>query len=526
MPLPPGRRRRRRGRRWVMRIPPGWWTAVTGRSGRSSATTMPERGAGNHPHDIAGAIQGHNSSPGPERAHHANGGRGLRVRRPANAGIGDAALAVDAGRQPASRRRRNRPATRIPAASGLRCQRPDEAVTGAHGAPMHIDDFKQQLPDIDEAETRDWVDSFDQVVGPGGREPRPVPDVQAAQARPPAPRRPAQPHPDPLHQHDQPRAGAVLPGRRGAGAPHPPADPLERRGDGPAGEHQVRGHRRPPRDLRQRGVACTRWGSTTSSGARTTRAAATRSSSRATRRPGIYARAFLEGRLTEDHLDHFRRETGGKGLSSYPHPRLMPDFWEFPTVSMGLGPLAAVYQARFNRYLQNRGIRDTSEQRVWAFLGDGEMDEPESLSAHLARGARGPRQPDLRRQLQPAAPRRPGPRQRQDHPGAGGPVPRRRLERDQGRLGPRVGRAARARHRRRARREDELDARRRVPEVVGRPTGAYVREHFFGPDPRLRKLVEHLSDDQLLARSAAAATTTARSTPRTRPRPSSRARRR
>jgi pyruvate dehydrogenase E1 component len=97
--------------------------------------------------------------------------------------------------------------------------------------------------------------------------------------------------------------------------------------------------------------------------------------------PGIYARAFLEGRLTEDQLDHFRRESvPGEGLSSYPHPRLMPEFWEFPTVSMGLGPLSAIYQARFNRYLANRGLRDTSGQRIWAFLGDGEMDEPESLA--------------------------------------------------------------------------------------------------------------------------------------------------
>jgi pyruvate dehydrogenase E1 component len=96
--------------------------------------------------------------------------------------------------------------------------------------------------------------------------------------------------------------------------------------------------------------------------------------------PGIYARAFLEGRLTQGNLDRFRRETGGGGLSSYPHPRLMPDFWEFPTVSMGLGPLGAIYQARFNRYLHNRGIKDTSDQRVWAFFGDGEMDEPESIS--------------------------------------------------------------------------------------------------------------------------------------------------
>jgi pyruvate dehydrogenase E1 component len=97
--------------------------------------------------------------------------------------------------------------------------------------------------------------------------------------------------------------------------------------------------------------------------------------------PGIYARAFLEGRLTEEHLDHFRRETSGKGLPSYPHPWLLPDFWQFPTVSMGLGPISAIYQARFNRYLHARGIKDTSEQRVWAFLGDGETDEPESLGA-------------------------------------------------------------------------------------------------------------------------------------------------
>ncbi len=96
----------------------------------------------------------------------------------------------------------------------------------------------------------------------------------------------------------------------------------------------------------------------------------------------MYARAFLEGRLTEDQLDHFRREVvPGRGLSSYPHPRLMPDFWEFPTVSMGLGPISAIYQARFNRYLEHRGIADTSGSRVWAFLGDGEMDEPESTGA-------------------------------------------------------------------------------------------------------------------------------------------------
>ena len=99
--------------------------------------------------------------------------------------------------------------------------------------------------------------------------------------------------------------------------------------------------------------------------------------------PGMYSRAFLEGRLSEAHLDSFRQEfssqvDGGRGLPSYPHPRNMPDFWEFPTVSMGIGPMNAIHQAQFNRYLSGRGLKDTSQQHVWAFLGDGEMDEPES----------------------------------------------------------------------------------------------------------------------------------------------------
>jgi len=97
--------------------------------------------------------------------------------------------------------------------------------------------------------------------------------------------------------------------------------------------------------------------------------------------PGVYARAFLEGRLSEDQLLHFRREVDGKGLSSYPHPKLMPNFWQFPTVSMGLGPLMAIYQARFLKYLHARSIADTTDRKVWAFCGDGEMDEPESLGA-------------------------------------------------------------------------------------------------------------------------------------------------
>ncbi len=127
--------------------------------------------------------------------------------------------------------------------------------------------------------------------------------------------------------------------------------------------------------------------------------------------PGIYARAFLEGRLEEEQLYRFRQEVQhgkGKGLSSYPHPRLMPEFWEFPTVSMGLTALNSIYQARFNRYLANRGIKDTSDQQVWAFLGDGEMGEPESLGAIGLAAREELDNLTLRRELQPPAARRTG----------------------------------------------------------------------------------------------------------------------
>ncbi|SUZ90906.1 uncharacterized protein METZ01_LOCUS43760, partial [marine metagenome] len=105
--------------------------------------------------------------------------------------------------------------------------------------------------------------------------------------------------------------------------------------------------------------------------------------------PGVYARAFLERRLDEAHLDRFRMEIGGGGLSSYPHPRLMPDFWEFPTVSMGLGPINSIYHARFDRYLQNRRIDETVDNRVFCFVGDGECDEPETLGAISLAGRSG-----------------------------------------------------------------------------------------------------------------------------------------
>ncbi|TMF26299.1 MAG: pyruvate dehydrogenase (acetyl-transferring), homodimeric type [Chloroflexi bacterium] len=213
--------------------------------------------------------------------------------------------------------------------------------------------------------------------------------------------------------------------------------------------------------------------------------------------PGIYARAFLEGRLTESQLDHFRREVvPGAGLSSYPHPRLMADFWEFPTVSMGLGPLAAIYQARFNRYLQHRGIKDTSGSRVWAFLGDGECDEPESLGAlHVA----------AREGLDNLTFVVNCNLQRLDGPVRGNGKIIQELESVFRGSGWNVIKVIWSRE------WDDLLARdvdgvlvNRMAETTDGESqrmtvadGAYIREHFFGPDPRLRQLVEHLSDEQL-----------------------------
>ena len=214
-----------------------------------------------------------------------------------------------------------------------------------------------------------------------------------------------------------------------------------------AGEQGVLRVRRPPRELRLLGDALRGRLQPFLARALASSTRATWCSSRGTPRPGIYARAYLEGRLSEEQLQHFRQEVErpGVGLSSYPHPWLMPDFWQFPTVSMGLGPMMAIFQARFMRYLEHRGLVTPSDRKVWAFLrrrrdGRARVDG----RAHDA-GAREARQPHLRHQLQPAAPRRPGARQRQDHPGARGGLPRRRLERHQGAVGLALGSAAGAR---------------------------------------------------------------------------------
>ena len=214
--------------------------------------------------------------------------------------------------------------------------------------------------------------------------------------------------------------------------------------------------------------------------------------------PGIYARAFLEGRLTEANLDGFRQEKSHAplGLSSYPHPRLMPDFWEFPTVSMGLGPISAIYQARFNRYLTARGIADTSKSHVWAFLGDGEMDEVESIGAI---GVAAREELDnltfvINCNLQ-----------RLDGPVRGNGKIIQELETYFRGAGWNVIKVIWGRD------WDPLLAKDGDGVLVNKmnttpdgqfqtytvESGAYIREHFFGGDPRLRKMVEDLSDDDL-----------------------------
>eukprot|EP00747_Dinoflagellata_sp_TGD_P097099 gnl/TRDRNA2_/TRDRNA2_167020_c1_seq3.p1 gnl/TRDRNA2_/TRDRNA2_167020_c1~~gnl/TRDRNA2_/TRDRNA2_167020_c1_seq3.p1 ORF type:complete len:487 (+),score=92.95 gnl/TRDRNA2_/TRDRNA2_167020_c1_seq3:310-1770(+) len=212
--------------------------------------------------------------------------------------------------------------------------------------------------------------------------------------------------------------------------------------------------------------------------------------------PGIYARSFLEGRFDEKDLDKYREEVDGTGLSSYPHPWLMPDFWQFPTVSMGLGPMQAIYQAYVMKYLQNRELVADHNRKVWAFLGDGEMDEPESLGALSMAG---------REQLDNLVFVVNCNLQRLDGPvrgngkiiqeleslfrGAGWNV----IKVIWGRLWDPL-----------LEKDDEGLLRRRMEECVDgeyqaykKNGGAYTREHFFGAYPELKKMVEHMSDEDI-----------------------------
>lgn len=212
--------------------------------------------------------------------------------------------------------------------------------------------------------------------------------------------------------------------------------------------------------------------------------------------PGIYARAFLEGRLSEHQLANFRQEVGGEGLSSYPHPWLMPDFWQFPTVSMGLGPLQAIYQARFLKYLENRGLIEAEGRKVWAFLGDGEMDEPESVGA-LSIAAR-EKLDNLIFVVNCNL-------QRLDGPVRGNGKIIQELEGLFRGAGWNVIKVIWGG------RWDNLFALdktglmlKRMEECVDGDyqaykahDGAYVREHFFGQYPELKKMVEHMSDEDI-----------------------------
>src|SRR6476619_4960889 len=212
--------------------------------------------------------------------------------------------------------------------------------------------------------------------------------------------------------------------------------------------------------------------------------------------PGIYARAFLEGRITEAQLEGFRQEISRDGLASYPHPWLMPDFWQFPTVSMGLGPLTAIYQARFMKYLAGRGLADTQDRKVWAFMGDGEMDEPESMGAI---GLAGRERLDnlifvVNCNLQ-----------RLDGPVRGNGKIIQELEAEFRGAGWNVIKVIWGRD------WDPLLAQDTDGVLVNKmnttpdgqfqtysvESGAYIRENFFGDDPRLRAMVAHLSDDEL-----------------------------
>ncbi len=360
---------------------------------------------------------------------------------------------------------------------------------------MYFDDFKQQLPDIDEAETREWLESLDQVVEQEGEfrarflmykllkraRQRHVGLPSLSQTRYINTISPEQ---EPYFPGDEDlerrirrlirwnavamvlRANTRFPGIGGHLSTYASAATLYEVGF----NHFFRGKEHPGGgdQVFFQGHAA----------------------------PGIYARAFLEGRLSEEDLDRFRRETAGGGLSSYPHPRLMPDFWEFPTVSMGLGPLGAIYQARFNRYLQNRGLKDTSQQRVWAYLGDGEMDEPEAISgiSLAARDGLDNLTFVVNCNLQ-----------RLDGPVRGNGKVIQELEGLFRGAGWNVIKVIWGRE------WDELLARDVDGVLVEKmnstvdgeyqkystSTGRYVREHFFGPDLRLQKMVAHLSDSDI-----------------------------
>jgi pyruvate dehydrogenase E1 component len=375
-----------------------------------------------------------------------------------------------------------------------------EAVVTRQGrehAQVIFDGFSHQLPDTDPEETREWVDSFDQIVEAGGRTRARFLLMKllerAREAQVGFPATVSTPYVNTISADQEPwfpgdehmerrirafirwnaavmvtRANSVSPGIGGHLATYASSASLYEVGF----NHFFRGKDdgRPGDQVYFQGHAA----------------------------PGVYARAFLEHRLDEAQLDAYRREIAadGHGLTSYPHPRAMPEFWEFPTVSMGLGPINAIYQARFNRYLLNRRLADTSASRVWCFVGDGECDEPETLGAlSLA----------VREGLDNLVFVVNCNLQRLDGPVRGNGKIIQELEAIFRGAGWNVLKVIWGS------RWDDLLARdvdgvllnRMNTTVDGEfqkyatESGAYIREHFFGPDPRLRRMVEHLSDEEL-----------------------------
>ena len=299
---------------------------------------------------------------------------------------------------------------------------------------MTFDAFLQQLPDADPDETEEWLESLDNLLATeGASRARYVIGKLLARAkhlqigippmvRPPSstPSRPRRSRGSPVTRRWSGASAGSCAGTRRSWSP------------GPTRSTTASAATSPP--MRPRPPS-TRSASTTSSGARTTARRATRSTTRATPRRGSTRAPTSRAGSPRTSSTTSAARRRASGLSSYPHPRLMPEFWEFPTVSMGIGPLNAIYQARFNRYLYNRHWWTPRGSRVWSFLGDGECDEPEALGA-LSLAAREWLDNlifvDL---LQPAAAGRAGAGQRQDHPGVGVDLPRRGLERRQGHLG-------------------------------------------------------------------------------------------
>ena len=334
-----------------------------------------------------------------------------------------------------------------------------------------------QVPDIDPDETGEWVESLDGLIDEkGGPRARYVLLSMLRHARQRNVAIPASlntPYVNTIAVHDEP----YFPGdealeRRYRSWIRWNAAVMVTRAQRP-GDRRRRAHLlvRVGRD------AAPRWASTTSSAARTTRAAATRSTSRATPPPASTPAPSSRAGCPPHQLDGFRQELShpGGGLPSYPHPRLAPDLWEFPTVSMGLGPASAIYQAWTNRYLHLRGIKDTSQQDVWAFLGDGEMDEPESRGMLQLAGQQG--LDNLTFVVNCNLQRLDGPVRgngkiiqelEAQFRGAGWNV----IKVD---LGPRVGRPAQRRQGPRARQPDEHDARRRLPDVPRRERRVHPR---------------------------------------------------